>query len=262
MSHQFGINYGELIVDLFAGGGGASTAIEMATGRSPDIAINHAGEALAAHCANHPDTAHYQEDVFGRCPTLVTGGRPVGLLWLSPTCSHFSKAKGAALFDKKIRALCWVGVRWALKAKPRVIALENVEEFQDYGPLDLNGKPIPEKKGSLFRHFVRRLKKAGYQVEWKILHAHHYGAPTSRKRLFMVARCDGLPIVWPEPTHGPRELFTAQGFSPDYIIDPIHNGKPLTKSAQVRLVGNSVSPPVAAALVRANYIDQANERVA
>ena len=201
--HQFGMQFDELVVDLFAGGGGASTGIEMAIGRPPDIAINHAGEALAAHCANHPNTVHFQEDVFGRCPSLVTGGRSVGLLWMSPTCTHFSKAKGAKLLDKKIRALAWVGVRWAIKVQPRIIMLENVEEFKDYGPLDLDGKPIPEKKGSLFRHFVRRLEAAGYTVEYDILHAHHYGAPTSRKRLFMVARRDNLPIVWPDKTHGP-----------------------------------------------------------
>jgi len=203
MNHQRNMQFGELYIDLFAGGGGSSTGIKLATGREPDIAINHDGPALAAHCANHPDTAHYQEDVFARCPILVTGGRPVGLLWLSPTCTHFSKAKGGKLLDKKIRALSWVAVRWAKKVKPRVICLENVEEYLSHGPLDLAGKPIPEKVGTLFKHFVRGLEKHGYIVEWRVLHAHHYGAPTSRKRLFLVARCDGEPIVWPEQTHGP-----------------------------------------------------------
>lgn len=203
MNHQHSMQFGELYIDLFAGGGGSSTGMKLATGREPDIAINHDGPALAAHCANHPDTAHYKEDVFARCPTLVCGDRPVGLLWLSPTCTHFSKAKGAKLLDKKIRALSWVAVRWAKKVKPRIICLENVEEYISHGPLDLSGKPIPEKVGTLFRHFVRGLKKYGYNVEWRILHAHHYGAPTSRKRLFLVARCDGEPIVWPTQTHGP-----------------------------------------------------------
>lgn len=199
--HQHSINYGELIIDLFAGGGGASTGIEISTGRSPDIAINHDGEALALHCANHPDTLHYQEDVFERCPSVVTGGAQVGLLWFSPTCTHFSKAKGGKLLNTKIRSLAWVGVRWARVAKPRVMVMENVEEFEGWGPL-IDGKPDPDKKGVMFDHFVRQLRRYGYTVDWQQLKAHEHGAPTTRKRLFLVARRDGCQVQWPTATHG------------------------------------------------------------
>jgi len=192
----------ELIVDNFAGGGGASTGIEMALGRSPDIAINHDPEALALHKANHPQTAHYPEDVFAINPLEVTYGRPVGLAWFSPDCKHHSKAKGGKPRNKKIRGLAWVAVKWAAIAQPRVIILENVEEFQDWGPLLLNHMPDPKKKGRFFRGFVTRLRGLGYQVECKLLRACDYGAPTIRRRLFLIARRDGRPIVWPSPTHG------------------------------------------------------------
>lgn len=191
----------ELIVDSFAGGGGASTGIEWATGRSPDIAINHDPEAVAMHAANHPTTRHLCGDIWNVKPSEATGGRPVGLAWFSPDCKHFSKAKGGKPVEKKIRSLAWVVVRWAREVQPRVIFLENVEEFADWGPL-VDGRPCPLRKGFTFRRWVKALEKAGYVVEARQLRACDYGAPTIRKRLFVVARRDGLPIVWPEPTHG------------------------------------------------------------
>lgn len=197
----------ELIVDNFAGGGGASTGIELALGRSPDVAVNHDAEAVAMHEANHPETQHLCGDVWEYAPRDVTHGRPVGLLWASPDCKHFSKAKGGQPDrSTKIRALAWVVVRWAKKARPRVIILENVEEFQGWGPLDEDGRPDASKKGSTFRRWVSELKRHGYAVEWRVLRACDYGAPTTRKRLFVIARCDGQPIIWPEPTHGPGRL--------------------------------------------------------
>lgn len=191
----------ELIVDNFAGGGGASSGIEMATGRSVDIAINHDPDAIAMHAMNHPDTKHYCESVWDVNPREAVNGLPVGLCWLSPDCKHFSKAKGGKPVEKKIRGLAWVAVRWAATVKPRVIMLENVEEFKTWGPI-VDGKPCPERKGKTFQSFVRALERQGYQVEFKELRACDYGAPTIRKRLFMVARRDGRPIVWPKPTHG------------------------------------------------------------
>jgi len=192
----------ELIIDNFAGGGGASTGIEAAFGRPVDIAINHDREAIAMHQVNHPNTKHYCEDVFDIDPIKVTKGQPVGLAWFSPDCKHFSKAKGSKPVEKKIRGLAWVVIKWAVKTKPRVIMLENVEEFQTWGPLLENNKPCPIRKGLTFRRWVNQLKELGYQVEHKELRACDYGAPTIRKRLFVIARCDGYPIVWPQPTHG------------------------------------------------------------
>lgn len=229
----------EIIVDNFAGGGGASTGIETATGRSVDIAINHDQAAIAMHKTNHPETEHYCESVWDIDPRVVTKGRPVGLCWLSPDCKHFSKAKGGTPVEKKIRGLAWVAVRWAATVKPRVIILENVEEFVTWGPLipkldpetgrmlkivpgdeDNDSQivisepgeivppeqrylmPDPKRKGLTFKTFVNALKRQGYQVEWKELRACDYGAPTIRKRLFLIARCDGKPIVWPHRTHG------------------------------------------------------------
>lgn len=195
----------EIIVDNFAGGGGASTGIEIATGRSVDIAINHDPAAIAMHRANHPETEHYCESVWDVDPREVTGGRPVGLVWLSPDCKHFSKAKGGKPVEKRIRGLAWVAVRWAATVRPRVIMLENVEEFKTWGPLMKDGYPDPDQKGRTFQCFVNALKRQGYRVEWRELRACDYGAPTIRKRLFLVARRDGRPIVWPEPTHGALE---------------------------------------------------------
>lgn len=191
----------ELIIDNFAGGGGASTGIELAIGRSVDIAINHDPAAIAMHETNHPSTKHYCESVWDVDPREVTEGKPVGLCWLSPDCKHFSKAKGGKPVEKSIRGLAWIAVRWAATVKPRVIMLENVEEFVTWGPLTDDNRPDPDQKGREFNAFINALGRHGYQVEWKELRASDYGAPTKRKRLFLVARRDGKPIVWPEPTH-------------------------------------------------------------
>ena len=197
---------GELIIDNFAGGGGTSTGLEAAFGRPVDIAINHDPEALAMHALNHPYTKHLCESVWDIDPIEVTGNRPVGLVWLSPDCKHFSKAKGGTPVSKHIRGLAWVGMRWVALTKPRVLMLENVEEFQTWGPVivgaDGNLYPDPAKNGKTFESFVRQLRQHGYKVDWRALRACDNGAPTIRKRLFLVARRDGLPIIWPEATHG------------------------------------------------------------
>lgn len=193
----------EIIVDNFAGGGGASTGIEIATGRSVDIAINHDIEAIKMHKANHSNTTHYCVDVWDANPLKVCKGRPVGLAWFSPDCKHFSKAKGGKPKDKNIRGLAWVALRWAGLVRPRVIILENVEEFKTWGPLNRSHRPIKAKQGVTFNKFISQLKDLGYEVEFRELVAADYGAPTMRKRFFLIARCDGMPIVWPEPTHGP-----------------------------------------------------------
>lgn len=197
--------HGELIVDNFAGGGGASTGIEMATGYSVDIAINHDPEAIKMHKANHPNTKHYCENVWSVDPVKACNGHPVGLAWFSPDCKHFSKAKGGKPKDKNIRGLAWVACRWAGLVRPRVIMLENVEEFKTWGPLNRGHHPIKAKQGKTFEKFVQQLNDLGYTVEFKELIAADYGAPTMRKRFFLIARCDGKPIVWPEPTHAPAD---------------------------------------------------------
>jgi DNA (cytosine-5)-methyltransferase 1 len=201
----------ELIVDLFAGGGGASTGIEAALGRPVDIAVNHSANAIAMHARNHPGTHHYRADVWHVSPRVACGTRPVGLLWLSPACTHFSRAKGGQNpKSAKIRSLASVAIRWAREVKPRVIILENVVEFLDWGPLDNSGKPIKSKKGRSFRNWLGKLRAQGYAVEWRTLVAADYGAPTTRKRLFLIARRDGEPITWPEPTHSKEpSLFAA-----------------------------------------------------
>jgi len=210
-----------MIVDCFAGGGGASTGIEMALGRSPDVAVNHNGAALAMHAANHPLTRHYKTDVREIDPLVVTRNKPVGLGWFSPDCTYFSKSRGGKPMrgaGKKVRGLAWVVLNWARKTRPRVIILENVEEFQDWGPVvkkvgadgfpvfDQSGEPwyvpCPDRRGKTFRKWVRRLQALGGVVEWRELRACDYGSPTIRKRLFVIIRFDGESIVWPEPTHG------------------------------------------------------------
>ena len=196
---------GELVVDNFAGGGGASTGIELATGYSVDIAINHDPEAIKMHRANHPYTKHYCEDVWQVDPVAACKGHPVGLAWFSPDCKHFSKAKGGKPKDKFIRGLAWVACRWAGLVRPRVIMLENVEEFKTWGPLNRGHHPIKSKQGKTFEKFVQQLTDLGYEVQFKELVAADYGAPTMRKRFFMIARCDGKPIVWPDPTHAPAD---------------------------------------------------------
>lgn len=208
----------EIVVDNFAGGGGASTGIEMAIGRSVDIAINHDPAAIAMHRANHPMSEHYCEDVWHVDPVEACKGRPVALAWFSPDCKHHSKAKGGKPVSKKIRGLAWVAVRWAKKVHPRVIMLENVEEFMDWGRLDGNMRPDPRYKGETFRRFVKQLEQLGYKVEWRLLRASDYGAPTIRKRFFLIARCDGLPIVWPEPTHAePGTLEVVAGLKKPWV---------------------------------------------
>lgn len=192
----------KLIVDNFAGGGGASCGIELATGRKVDIAINHDPAAILMHKTNHPSTAHYQENVWTVDIRKVTKGHKVALAWFSPDCKHFSKAKGGKPVNKNIRGLAWVPVKWAGTVKPDVIMLENVEEFQTWGPLHKGGKPIEKYKGRTFKSFVNALKRLGYKVEFKVLVAADYGVPTTRKRFFLIARCYGKPIVWPKPTHG------------------------------------------------------------
>lgn len=224
----------ELIVDNFAGGGGASTGIEMAIGRSVDIAINHDENAVAMHRTNHPDTLHYCENVFDVDPVAATGGKAVGFAWFSPDCTHYSKARGSKPVKREIRGLAWVSVRWGLDVRPRVMALENVEEFKTWGPLlSCEMRPDPERSGETFRAFVgmlstgipadhpalyeccdflgispnskdakRLIAGLGYKVEYRELRASDYGAPTIRKRFFMLMRCDDQPIVWPEATHG------------------------------------------------------------
>lgn len=205
----------ELIIDNFAGGGGTSTGLEAAFGRPVDIAINHDPEALAMHALNHPYTHHLCESVWDVDPIKVTQNQPVALVWLSPDCKHFSKAKGGTPVSKHIRGLAWVGLRWVALTKPRVLMLENVEEFQTWGPVivgpDGYARPDPARKGKTFESFVRQLRQHGYQVDWKELRACDQGAPTIRKRLFLVARRDGLPIMWPKQTHGAptsREVLT------------------------------------------------------
>lgn len=234
----------EIIVDNFAGGGGASTGIEMATGRSVDIAINHDPNAIAMHTTNHPDTLHYCESVFDIDPVAATAGAPVGLAWFSPDCRHFSKAKGSKPVKKEIRGLAWIVIRWALAKRPRVVMLENVEEFKTWGPLLASeDRPDPARAGETFAAFVgmlstgvaadhpaldevcdflqigrhsadaRRLVAGlGYKVEYRELRACDFGAPTIRKRFFMVMRCDGEPVTWPQPSHGdPKSLAVQSG---------------------------------------------------
>ena len=194
---------GELVVDNFAGGGGASTGIEAALGRPVDIAINHSPEAISMHRANHPRTKHYCENIWEVDPHEACGSRPVGLAWFSPDCTHFSRAKGGQPRSKEVRALAHVVIRWARAVKPRTILLENVEEFQTWGPLDDKGFPIKAREGEDFRAWLAELTACGYDVSFRTLVAADYGAPTTRKRLFLVAQRRGAaPIVWPTATHG------------------------------------------------------------
>ena len=225
-----------LIVDNFAGGGGASTGIEMAIGRSVDIAINHDPDAIAMHKANHPHTKHYCEDVWQVDPVEACDGNPVELAWFSPDCKHFSRAKGGKPVDKNIRGLAWVAIKWAALVRPKVIMLENVPEIQTWGPLGEDGKPIKERAGETFDGFISALTSGisadhpayqemcdalsidglsqmaqtlqnglGYEVQYRTLKSCDYGAPTTRTRFYMIARCDRRPIIWPEPTHAPKD---------------------------------------------------------
>ncbi len=214
--------FDEIIVDNFAGGGGASTGIELALGRPVTIAINHDPAAILMHKTNHPHTLHLQASVWDVDPVEVCGGRPVGLAWFSPDCKHFSKAKGSALVDRNIRGLAWIVLRWAGKVRPRVIILENVEEFQTWGPVR-KGKPVKSKSGQNFRKWLSQLRALGYEVEHRELVAADYGAPTTRKRFVLIARCDGRPIIWPERTHAPAD-------HPDTIVGKF---KPWRSAAEI-----------------------------
>lgn len=191
-----------LIIDLFAGGGGASTGLEAALGRPVDIALNHSATALAVHAKNHPQTAHLVADVWKAKPLEVTRGRPVWWLWASPDCTHHSRAKGGKPRQQKIRSLPYAVVRWVREVAPEYVAIENVPEFETWGPLLRNGKPNPKKKGRSFRHWVGELRRFGYTVEWRQLTASDFGTPQRRKRFFLLARRGGRPVVWPEATHG------------------------------------------------------------
>ncbi len=203
MSNQYSI-FDECFVDSFAGGGGASTGIEMATGHPVDIAINHNEAAIMMHRRNHPFTEHYIEDIWQVDPVKAVRGRHVRLAWFSPDCKHFSRAKGAALVDKKIRGLAWVVLKWAAAVHPDVIMLENVPEFVTWGPVR-KGKPVKSKAGETYRKWLSQLEALSYTVETRKLCAADYGAPTIRTRFHLIARCDGKPIVWPERTHAPRD---------------------------------------------------------
>lgn len=202
-----------LIIDNFAGGGGASTGMELALGRRVDVAINHDIDAIALHEVNHPLTKHYHEDVWNVDPVKVCNGKQVDLAWFSPDCTHFSKAKGGKPVSKKIRGLAWVSLRWAALVRPRVIILENVEEFKTWGPIR-RGQPIKSKKGETFKKFIKQLIELDYRVEFRELVAADYGAPTKRKRFFMIARSDNKPIVWPKPLFAPREKADMLGLPP------------------------------------------------
>lgn len=201
--NQYSI-FDDCFVDSFAGGGGASTGIEMATGHPVDIAINHNEAAIMMHRRNHPFTEHYIEDIWQVDPKTAVRGRHVRLAWFSPDCKHFSRAKGAALVDKKIRGLAWVVLKWAAAVRPDVIMLENVPEFTTWGPVR-KGKPVKSKSGQTYQKWLKQLQDLGYEVETRKLCAADYGAPTIRTRFHLIARCDGKKIVWPERTHAPRD---------------------------------------------------------
>lgn len=203
MSNQYSI-FDDCFVDSFAGGGGASTGIEMATGHPVDVAINHNEAAIMMHRRNHPFTEHYIEDIWQVDPVAAVRGRHVRLAWFSPDCKHFSRAKGAALIDKKIRGLAWVVLRWAAKVRPDVIMLENVPEFTTWGPVR-KGKAVKKKAGQTYHKWLRQLHELGYVIETRRICAADLGAPTIRTRFHLIARCDGKPIVWPARTHAPRD---------------------------------------------------------
>lgn len=230
---QYGLGFDpqddEIVVDFFCGGGGAGTGLEMGLGRPVTVAKNHSPAAISMHTANHPAARHFTTDVFEGDPDEECQGRPVGWFHMSPDCTHHSQAAGGQPRKREIRNLSWIGLKWAGKKRPRVISLENVKQILQWGPLmakrdkntgrvmKLDGTvaavgervpvqqqflvPDPKRRGITWRRFVHLLEGMGYQVEWRVIKACDFGAPTSRERLFMIARCDGQPIVWPEPTH-------------------------------------------------------------
>lgn len=230
---QYGLGFDpqddEIVVDFFCGGGGAGTGLEMGLGRPVTVAKNHSPAAISMHTANHPAARHFTTDVFEGDPDEECQGRPVGWFHMSPDCTHHSQAAGGQPRKREIRNLSWIGLKWAGEKKPRVISLENVKQILQWGPLmakrdkntgrvmKLDGTvaavgervpvqqqflvPDPKRRGITWRRFVHLLEGMGYQVEWRVIKACDFGAPTSRERLFMIARCDGQPIVWPELTH-------------------------------------------------------------
>ncbi len=200
-----------MITDLFCGGGGASIGIEAALRSDVTHALNHDEVAIAVHAVNHPRTQHWEADIWETKPRDVTKGRDLDVLWASPDCTHFSRAKGGRPRDQKLRSLAWVVTDWAEHVRPRLIFVENVREFEWWGPLDIEGKPIRARRGEHFHDWVRDLESFGYDVEWRVLDSARFGAPTRRRRLFVIARCDGAPIRWPEPTHG-----TEVGLKPEH----------------------------------------------
>ncbi len=227
----------ELVVDAFAGGGGASLGIEMALGASPDIAINHDAVAIGMHAANHPSTIHLNSNIWKVDPADVEPGRPIGLLWASPDCTFHSKAKGGVPIrheGRMSRDLGWIVVLWAERRRPRVIIVENVEEWADWGPLveveDGRLRPCRKRKGETFQRWVRELRRLGYRVEWREIRACDLRTPTIRKRLYVIARCDSEPIVWPKPTHGPVHN---QGGSAHKPSSPAHNLRPYRTAAEI-----------------------------
>lgn len=232
---------GEISTDGFCGGGGASCGMELALGRCVDEALNHSPRAIAMHERNHPGTRHHCQDIRKKDPLEVTQGRPVGLSWFSPDCTHHSRAKGGKPRSKGMRDLAWVVNHWAWRTRPRIIMVENVQELLSWGPLDEKGQPIPERRGEYFQDWVADLRCAGYRVEWRIIRACDFGAPTYRERLFIIARRDGRPIVWPEPTHGPglipyRQAWECIDWSQPMrsIFDP-SRAKPLVDATMARI---------------------------
>jgi DNA (cytosine-5)-methyltransferase 1 len=239
---MFDLFPGELVVDNFAGGGGASEGIEQAIGRPVDLAINHDARAIAMHKANHPETKHFCENIWEVDPREACGSRPVGLAWFSPDCTHFSRAKGSTPKKKEIRALADVVIRWAETVQPRIILLENVEEFQTWGPLDDDGQPIKSAAGDDFRAWLGKLAGCGYTIEFRSLVAADYGAPTTRKRLYMIARRDGMQRVWPTASHGPEQWRGASEIIDWSIPCPsIFERKRVHKEATLRRIATGIS---------------------
>jgi DNA (cytosine-5)-methyltransferase 1 len=236
----FGNLRGPVVVDLFAGGGGASEGIRRATGHEPTVAINHDEHAIRMHGLNHPGTIHFHESVFDVRPQLAARGRPVDLLWASPECIHFSRARGGRPKSDQSRSSARIIVEWAREVGPRVIMIENVVEFTTWRPLDDDGYPVKARAGEFFYGFVEDLRGCGYAVEWRVLNAADYGAPTSRRRLFVIARRDGVAITWPTPTHGPgrAQPFRTAAECIDWSL-PVpsifERAKPLAEATQRRI---------------------------
>lgn len=232
----------DLIIDCFAGGGGASVGIEMALGRPVDIAVNHDPQAIRMHKVNHPDTLHLTEDIFKVDLQKYVSGRHVGLMWASPDCTSHSKAKGGQPRNKGLRILPWAVYKHAKAILPDVIIMENVEEIQQWGPLDKEGYPIKERSGEDYKRFIQSMQSLGYAFASKELVAADYGAPTTRKRWYAIFRRDGKPIVWPEPSHSKKGLFLPKWKACGDYIDWSDLGKsifdrkkPLAEATQARI---------------------------